>query len=168
MSYSEPGTHTIRIFSKIIQGEHFPPTIPPFTPLSFFPSFSFFLYVIVILFWDFNCRDTSLNCWHTYHYPKRSFLDNRHRARQSQEVKKLELVMSFKPLGSSMHKVSSTFECLFYVSQYVFSVLNIAWVCVFELANLKAQFTSATNRAYDILMKTKNILDILMTMLSNL
>ena len=32
----------------------------------------------------------------------------------------------------------------------------------FELANLKAQFTSATNRAYDILMKTKNILDILM------
>ena len=137
MSYSEPGTHTIRIFSKIIQGEHFPPTIPPFTPLSFFPSFSFFLYVIVILFWDFNCRDTSLNCWHTYHYPKRSFLDNRHRARQSQEVKKLELVMSFKPLGSSMHKVSSTFECLFYVSQYVFSVLNIAWVCVFELANLK-------------------------------
>ena len=41
-------------------------------------------------------------------------------------------------------------------------------VCIFELANLRAQFTSATNRAYDILMKTKHILGFLMTMLFKL
>lgn len=64
----------------------------------------------------------------------------------------------FKTVDPDMHEVTSTFELLFYVNQYVSSLLKIVWVYIFELATLRAQFTSATKRAYDILMKTKNIL----------
>lgn len=60
------------------------------------------------------------------------------------------------------------FRLLCYLKQYVSSMLKTVWEHIFEIATLKSQFTLATNRRYDFLMKAKNILGFLITMASDL